>query len=161
MQTTVLSSSSENLPVMSNPNAPAPARSLILIVDPYSTGCLVAMEIAKRGHPIIAIWTKGFNPEMKTHVPPPAKDLTYLAEIDDVEPWSLDDLIFAVKDAASKQARKAGRSDDYYAIAGCIAGGEAGVDMADALSERLGVLSNGTQGDFATRRNKKVQVSGP
>jgi len=106
------------------------------------------------------IWTKGFNPEMKTHVPRSCRDLTYLAKVDDVEPWSLDDLIFAVKDAASKQARKAGRSDDYYAIAGCIAGGEAGVDMASMLSERLGVLSNGTQGDFANRRDKKVQVSG-
>ena len=30
--------------------------------------------------------------------------------------------------------------------------------MADSLSERLGVLSNGAQGDFANRRDKKVQV---
>ena len=136
-----------------------PARSLILLVDPYSTGCLVAMEIAKRGHPIMAIWTKGFNPEMKTHVPPPAKDLTYLAEIDDVEPWSLDDLIYAIRMTCSFKARGAGRSDDFYHIAGCIAGGEAGVDMAEALSERLGVLSNGTEGDFKNRRDKKVQAS--
>jgi hypothetical protein len=30
------------------------AQSVILIVDPYSTGCLVAMEIIKRGYPIMA-----------------------------------------------------------------------------------------------------------
>ena len=134
-----------------------PSRSLILVVDPYSTGCLVAMEIAKRGHPIVAIWTKGFNPEMKTHVPPPAKDLVYLAEIDDVEPWDLDDLISAVRDVASGIATSAGRPSDHYVVSGCIAGGEAGVDMADALSERLGVLSNGTEGEYANRRDKRVQ----
>jgi hypothetical protein len=116
------------------------------------------MEIAKRGHPIMAIWTKGFNPEMKTHVPPPAKDLTYLAEIDDVDPWSLDDLIYAIRMTCSFKARGSGKDDDYYVICGCIAGGEAGVDMADALSERLGVLSNGTAGDYKNRRDKKVQV---
>jgi hypothetical protein len=30
-------------------------------------------------------------------------------------------------------------------ISGCIAGGEAGVDLADAFSEYLGVLSNGAR----------------
>jgi hypothetical protein len=134
-----------------------PSRSLILVVDPYSTGCLVAMEIAKRGHPIVAIWTKGFNPEMKTHVPPPARDLVYLAEIDDVEPWDLDDLISAVRDVASGIATSAGRPPDHYVVSGCIAGGEAGVDAADALSERLGVPSNGTEGGYANRRDKRVQ----
>ena len=33
-----------------------PSQSLILIVDPYSTGCMVAQEISKRGYPIMAIW---------------------------------------------------------------------------------------------------------
>ena len=134
-----------------------PSRSLILIVDPYSTGCLIAMEIAKRGHPLVAIWTRGFNPEMKTHVPPPARDLSYLAEIDDVEPWDLDDLVRAVRDAASRASISAGRPSDHLVVSGCIAGGEAGVDMADALSERLGVMSNGTEGSYANRRDKKVQ----
>ena len=115
------------------------------------------MEIAKRGHPIVAIWTKGFNPEMKTHVPPPARDLVYLAEIDDVEPWDLDDLISAVRDVASGIATSAGRPPDHYVVSGCIAGGEAGVDAADALSERLGVPSNGTEGGYANRRDKRVQ----
>ena len=31
-----------------------PARKLILIVDPYSTGCMVGQEISKRGYPIMA-----------------------------------------------------------------------------------------------------------
>ncbi|KAL7527362.1 hypothetical protein ACHAXR_001915, partial [Thalassiosira sp. AJA248-18] len=105
----------------------------------------------------MAIWTKGFAAEMKTHVPPSCRDLTYLAQVDDLDPWSLDELIGAVKNAASKAAQKSGKPADYYTIAGCIAGGEAGVDMADLLSEKLGVLTNGAQGDFANRRDKEVQ----
>jgi hypothetical protein len=96
---------------------------------------------------------------MKAHVPRSCRDLPYIAEVDDIEPWSLDDLIVAIKHAALRHAQEAGRPGDYYAIAACVAGGEAGVDVASMLSERLGVLSNGTQGDFANRRNKKVQVS--
>ncbi|KAL3807208.1 hypothetical protein ACHAXA_011015 [Cyclostephanos tholiformis] len=105
----------------------------------------------------MAIWTKGLNPEMKKHIPQSCHDLTYIAEIDDTEAWSLDDLIVAIKGAALEKARGAGQPDDYYNIVGCIAGGDAGVDMASMLSERLGVLSNGTKGDFKNRRNKKVQ----
>ena len=117
----------------------------------------MAVEIAKRGHPLVAIWTRGFNPEMKTHVPPPARDLTYLAEVDDVDPWDIDDLIGAANDAASRAATSAGRPPDHYVVSGCIAGGEAGVDVADALSERLGVMSNGTRGEYKNRRDKRVQ----
>lgn len=134
-----------------------PSQSLMLLVDPYSTGCMVAQEVSKRGYPIMAVWTKGFAPEMKTHVPVSCRDLTYIAEVDDLDHWSLEDLETEVKKAASAAAVKANKPSDYYTIVGCIAGGEAGVDMADALSEKLGVLTNGTQGDFANRRDKKVQ----
>ncbi len=74
-----------------------------------------------------------------------------------MEGWDLKDLEKAVKAAAASAARKIGKDEDYYTIVGCIAGGEAGVDMADAFSEHLGVLSNGAKGDFANRRDKKVQ----
>ncbi len=42
-------------------------------------------------------------------------------------------------------------------IVACIAGGEAGVDTADVMSERLLVRTNGAKGVFANRRDKKVQ----
>lgn len=105
----------------------------------------------------MAVWTKGFAEEMKTHVPVSCKDLTYLAQVQDIEPWTLSDLENAVKDAAASAARNIFQDDDYFTIVGCIAGGEAGVDMADALSDHLGVLSNGVEGEFANRRDKKVQ----
>lgn len=96
---------------------------------------------------------------MKTHIPESCRDLTYIAQVDDIEPWTSDDLIVAVNSAASNHAlTKLGRPADYYTIVACIAG-EAGVDMADLLSEKLGLLSNGTKGEFAMRRDKKVQAS--
>ena len=30
-----------------------PARCLIILVDPYSTGCMVGQEIKKRGYPLL------------------------------------------------------------------------------------------------------------
>lgn len=95
---------------------------------------------------------------MKTHIPESCRDLTYIAQVDDMESWSIEQLISAIATAASNHAANLGRPKEYYTIVACIAGGEAGVDMADALSERLGLLSNGTQGEFANRRDKKVQV---
>ena len=118
---------------------------------------MVAQEITKRGYPIMAIWTKGFSDEMKTHVPISCRDLTYVTEIQDELHWSISDLLRAIDKAKGMAARKLGKEEDYYTIAGCLAGGEAGVDMADLLSEKLGVLSNGAQGDYANRRDKKVQ----
>ena len=51
--------------------------------------------------------------------------------------------------AAAKQAAGA------FRIVACMAGGEAGVDLADSLSEKLGVRTNGT--DIPNRRDKKLQ----
>lgn len=30
----------------------------VIIVDPYSTGCLIGKEIAMRGYNLVALWTK-------------------------------------------------------------------------------------------------------
>lgn len=40
-------------------------------------------------------------------------------------------------------------------VVACLAGGEAGVDCADAVSERMNLRTNGT--NIANRRDKKVQ----
>ena len=106
------------------------SKEIVIVVDPYSTGCLVAEEIAKRGYKIMAMWTKGFSDIMKTHVPMSVKNLIYFAEVTEVE--SLDE-------TAALATQTAGT----YRIVACLAGGEAGVDLADALSEKLGVRTNG------------------
>lgn len=117
-------------------------KKAVVLVDPYSTGCVVAQEMAKRGYLLIALWTKGFSDEMKTHVPASCGHMDYFAEITEAD--SLEE--------TEKLLREAARGRE---IAACLPGGEAGVDFADVFSEHLGVLSNGTQ--IPNRRDKKLQ----
>lgn len=106
------------------------SKEVVVIVDPYSTGCLVAEEIGKRGYKIIAMWTKGFSEAMKTHVPISVQNLNYFAEVTEV----------STLDGTAAVATEVAKG---YRIVACLAGGEAGVDLADALSEKLGVRTNG------------------
>jgi hypothetical protein len=88
-------------------------KRIAVVVDPYSTGCCVAQEIQKRGYLIIAVWTIGFSPEMKTHVPRSCGVMNYFGEIDQAE--SLEETNTRLKEAAQG-----------HEISCCFAGGEAG-----------------------------------
>lgn len=82
---------------------------------------------------------------MKTHIPMSCGKLHYISEITELD--TLDDTANVVRKIAS---------DNQIEIVGCIAGGEAGVDFADAFSEFLGgIPSNGTE--IPNRRDKKIQ----
>ena len=120
------------------------SKEVVVIVDPYSTGCLVAKEIMNRGYKIITLWTQGFSEEMKKHVPLSCAGISYFAEVTEAEDHG---------ETVKLLYKAAGQ----YKIVSCFAGGEAGVDSADILSERLMVRSNGADGVFANRRDKKVQ----
>jgi len=121
---------------------PSPSDQVVIVVDPYSTGCLVAQEIAKRGYCLMACWTAGFAPEMKTHVPSNCGPMHWMAEVEQGT-------------TLAETAARVHAAADSKTIAACIAGGEAGVDLADALSEFLGLRTNGTT--IPNRRDKKVQ----
>lgn len=59
------------------------SQEAVLVIDPYSTGCLIAEEVQRRGYSVLALWTKGFSPAMKTHIPMSViGKLKYDAEID-------------------------------------------------------------------------------
>ena len=117
-------------------------QQVAVVIDPYSTGCCVAQEIQKRGYLLVAVWTIGFSEEMKTHVPASCGRMDYYGEIDQAE--TLEETKARLEDVAK------GKTIDLV-----LAGGEAGVDFADALSEYLGLLTNGTE--IANRRDKYVQ----
>jgi biotin carboxylase len=121
---------------------PEESSGLVVIVDPYSTGCLIAQEISKRGYLIVALWSDGFAEAMKSHVPQSCGVLNWYAQLDEAK--TMEETGALVRDAA--------RDSTLVAV---IAGGEAGVDLADGLSEFLGVVSNGTE--IPNRRDKKVQ----
>jgi biotin carboxylase len=118
------------------------SKEVVVLVDPYSTGCCVAEEITKRGYRVIALWTKGFSAEMKTHVPLSVGRIEYMREVDEAD--SLEETSGAVYKAAGE-----------YRVVACLAGGEAGVDLADALSEKMGLRTNGTR--IPNKRDKKLQ----
>jgi len=119
------------------------AEQAVILVDPYSTGCLVGKEIYKRGYALICLWTAGFSEDMKTHVPQSAGVMTYHAEVTEIDK-DLEATAQACRDAAG-----------HLQIVACLAGGEAGVDLADALSEHMQMRTNGTE--IPNRRDKKVQ----
>ncbi len=118
------------------------SKEAVVVTDPYSTGCLVVNEISRRGYHVIALWTRGFSDEMKAHTPMAAGIMRYHTEIAEGE--TLAETIQGIYKAAGK-----------LRVVACIAGGEAGVDCADAVSERMNLRTNGTQ--IANRRDKKVQ----
>mmetsp|Transcript_19370 Transcript_19370/g.42811 ORF Transcript_19370/g.42811 Transcript_19370/m.42811 type:complete len:462 (-) Transcript_19370:303-1688(-) len=117
-------------------------RGCIAIVDPYSTGACVALECFERGYAVIALWSKYASDELKKHKPSSCGELVYLAEV--TERATLEGTAAALKDAAGEAE-----------LIGCSVGGETGVPLADALSELLGLRTNGTQ--IAARRDKKLQ----
>lgn len=116
----------------------------VVIVTPYSTGCCIAKEVKSRGYKLICLWSAGFSENMKTHVPISCKDLAYDAELEEKD--TLEETAQLVLEEARQLS---------FTTVACMCGGEAGVDLADALSERLGLLTNGT--DVPNRRDKKVQ----
>ena len=82
---------------------------------------------------------------MKTHEPESCKGLLkYAVTVE--EAGTINDTASMIQDICQKYR---------WNIAACCCGGEAGVDLTDALSERLGLLSNGTA--VSNRRDKNVQ----
>mmetsp|Transcript_22138 Transcript_22138/g.35661 ORF Transcript_22138/g.35661 Transcript_22138/m.35661 type:complete len:497 (+) Transcript_22138:172-1662(+) len=119
-------------------------KEAVVVCTPYSTGCCMALEMQQRGYNLLVCWNKGFSEVMKTHVPDSCSSLKYAAEVDERE--SLAETAAALQEVADANG---------WAIVSVVCGGEAGVDLADALSEYMGVLTNGTE--IANRRDKKVQ----
>eukprot|EP00980_Cylindrotheca_fusiformis_P021278 scaffold8194_cov118-Cylindrotheca_fusiformis.AAC.9 len=115
---------------------------VVVMVTPYSTGCCVARDIVKLGYKVICLWSKGFSEKMKKHVPKSCEGLRYHAELSEL--GTIEATIQAVNDAA-----------DGCPVVAVICGGEAGVDLTDILSERMGLMTNGTH--VKNRRDKKGQ----
>jgi len=91
------------------------------------------------------LYSEGFSEVMKTHEPESCKGLLkYAVTVDEAD--TVADTALLVQDLCQKY---------HWNLTACVCGGEAGVDLTDALSEELGLLSNGTA--VSNRRDKKVQ----
>lgn len=117
----------------------------VVLVDPYSTGGMLAPELARRGYSVIALWTNEVG-ENRGHLPQAATGFPerFFAEVDECSTLSAT--------AAALQSVVAGA--DLVAL---ICGGETGVKVADALSEHMGLRGNSTSNGMANRRDKNVQ----
>jgi len=113
----------------------------VAIVDPYSSGRYLVSELHKRGIPIVCVRSSlklgaFFLGSYETH------KQYYVSTVDhggDVQ--------------STARALLTGKHEIMAVIAGC----EPGVELADALSENLGLASNGTELTWARRDKAGMQ----
>lgn len=119
------------------------SKKTICLVDPYSTGGLLAVEAHSRNIQVVALWTTECG-EGRWHIPPAAQRVEdlYIAEIEAEENATLNSLALML-----------GEHD----VSDVLCGGETGVKLADALSEHMGLRTNGTANGMENRRDKYFQ----
>lgn len=110
-------------------------KNVCVVVDAYSTGSVLAGIFSTYGYPTIHVQSSDFIPNIikKTFRP---SDFT-------------EHFLFDGNIASLCQTLK------NYTVKCVVAGCESGVELADLLSEKLGILTNGTEYSQA-RRNKYV-----
>ncbi|CAK9075130.1 unnamed protein product [Durusdinium trenchii] len=122
----------------------AQPRACVVLVDPCSTGAMLAPELDRRGYTVLALWTSDAG-EHRGHLPQAAKGFPekFLAELD--EQPTLSSTAALLREACGGEPKA------------LICGGEMGVKLADALSEHMGLRGNTTAHGMANRRDKQVQ----
>ncbi|NDZ78904.1 ATP-grasp domain-containing protein [Streptomyces sp. SID10853] len=113
--------------------SPASPRPVVAIVDGYSTGSHLAPLFADRGYDCVHVQSTPRLPELYTSTYRPG-DFTH-------------EVVHAGDARATASALRA------YAPTAVLPGAESGVELADQISESLGLLTNGTALTEA-RRNK-------
>jgi hypothetical protein len=113
------------------------SRRLAAIVDPYTSGAYLAESLRRRGYECLSVQSQPVVPEVFRS---------------SFRPGDFVEVVQHEGDPAKTSARIAGR-DVEFVIAGC----ELGVELADELSEALGLPSNGTAARNA-RRDKGLMA---
>ena len=110
------------------------------VVDPFSTGAIIASLLYEQGYKVVAIYSANLEQlgNLQNLVPLGLK-LTFEAVLGFS---NVDDMLKSLKDLPAP-------------VIALIAGAETGVELADQLSERMGLVTNGTALSEA-RRNKYV-----
>lgn len=126
----------------------------VAIVDPFSTGAHLVAEAVKSGFKVVRVLSIWDSPVAALVMA--GLNLDYCATI------QYDDRLTDREQALADTVKA--MSDLPFQILAVIPGAETGVELADQLSSRLNLRSNGTDGSLA-RRNKyhmgnKVRESG-
>merc|ERR1712190_312938 len=124
------------------PAAEIKTERVVAVCDPVSTGGAIAAMLSSRGFQMIKVWSSDVTPEFKEHVPSVAKDMPWLAEVNEQE---------TIEETCNQLRHIVGNRQ----LVGVVVGAETGVILADELSEALGLRTNGTI--CKGRRNKSEQ----
>ena len=122
---------------------------LVCVVDCFSTGAVVAAEAMRRGHRVVCILS-GDMEGLEDMVPSELKGLGFAATFAADESRPFDGEVRRICDLIEEEQRRCGAP-----LLAVLAGAETGVALADAVSEALGLASNGTSLSTA-RRDKYV-----
>jgi len=118
-----------------------------VLVDPYSTGAMLAPELARRGFGVMALWTDEVG-ENREHIPKAARGFpeNFLEEVE--EGQTLAETAAALDAAAGAVGAT---------VAAVICGGKTGVKLAEALAEHMGLRGNTTENGMENRHDRRVQ----
>ncbi|CAN0359024.1 unnamed protein product, partial [Ectocarpus fasciculatus] len=137
METTSLFILSEDAATLAAKNM---SKKCVAVVDPFSTGAVVAYNATQLGFKCIAVYSAGLDQlDALTSLVPAGIDLTF-------------DGIVAFTNKENMATAISGFGWEVVAV---MAGAETGVELADAISEHMGLRTNGTALSEA-RRNKFV-----
>ena len=110
------------------------------VVDPFSTGAILASMLYERGYKVVAIYSA---------------NLEQLGNLQNLVPLGLKLTFDAVLGFSNVEDMLKSLKALPFPVIALIAGAETGVELADQLSERMGLITNGTALSEA-RRNKFV-----
>lgn len=138
-------------------DAPSAPKKIVAVVDPFSTGAVLAHQLIERGYECICVYSdKLENIEYVASLVPEGLTLTFAATVA-FEDGKIETTVAAVKSAAAQIMKKNGGAvnDQEHYVSAVIPGAELGVRLADKLSHALGLNANDFEYSSA-RRNKHL-----
>lgn len=117
-----------------------PTKLFVGVVDPFSTGANVAAEFYRRGFAVVAVYSG---------------DMDKLGGLQSLVPEGLELVFHSIQDFKEDPAEMVKELSAKGAFIAIVAGAETGVELADDLSSRMKLRSNGTELSTA-RRNKYI-----
>eukprot|EP00808_Paulinella_micropora_P019776 g44843.t1 len=122
----------------------------MVVIDPFSTGAVVVAEIIARGCKVIRVFSDSY-PEHIVNLVLDGVPVEYVETV-----THTGDLVKTLSSLMTLKKK--------WNLLGVVAGCETGVDLADAVSEGLDLLTNGTEGSDCRRNkflmNEKVRAAG-
>ena len=126
-----------------------PRKKAVVVVDPFTTGAVLAAEIYERGYKIVCVYSASLSElENLVSLVPKGLELHFEAVIGQKDGFSEDMQAIYTAGEVLKEAQ-----ENALDVVACVAGAETGVQLADRLAEKLSLRGNGSEGTEA-RRNK-------